>query len=470
MGKKAKLAKKKAAIAKYKALRAKAVAAAKKMWKKLHANKVKHAKTLRDTIKAAVKHAFQVVRDPCTTLRMDAKGIVWCKKTKKKVSFNKAVLPLFKMKFVGHGCCRFTGWKAKSKSYMTQGACLALCENDKNCVAADTARPKKKKGTMLHDCFNMMGNKNSLKSLHTKCGTTKKTQSCYAKVIKPKASYASAVSHHFAAKKVSYASAYSQYKAKKIAAAKAAKAKAAAAAIAKKIAAAKAAKAKAAAFRPGLYKIVTTGVHAGDSAAQPAGWGLSAWHAHGAKRNGASSWVAVHSGNHWPMVWDIQPSKRTKGAYTIKTTKYGPADGKQPAGWGLSSWNAHGAKRNKVSSRVAVHSGNHWLMDWTIKPSTRTKGAWTIKTTGVHKSKHAGWGNQPAGWGLSAWQKHGGKRNGASSWVYTHAPDGSHWLMDWKMERVNKDSTYAIRKQLAIAQASLKKHHCAKDTGGTCAF
>merc|ERR1711959_668649 len=118
--KKAKLAKKKAAIAKYKALRAKAVAATKKMWKKLHANKVKHAKTLRDTIKAAVKHAFQVVRGPCTTLRMDAKGIVWCKKTKKKVSFNKAVLPLFKMKFVGHGCCRFTGWKAKSKGYMTQ--------------------------------------------------------------------------------------------------------------------------------------------------------------------------------------------------------------------------------------------------------------------------------------------------------------------------------------------------------------
>jgi hypothetical protein len=176
--------------------------------------------------------------------------------------------------------------------------------------------------------------------------------------------------------------------------------------------------------------IVTTGVHAGDSAAQPAGWGLSAWHAHGAKRNGASSWVAVHSGNHWPMVWDIQPSKRTKGAYTIKTTKYGPADGKQPAGWGLSSWNAHGAKRNHASSRVAVHSGNHWLMDWTIKPSTRTKGAWTIKTTGVHAKT----GNQPAGWGLSAWQKHGGKRNGASSWVYTHA--GSHWLMDWKLVRV----------------------------------
>merc|ERR1712054_81416 len=226
-----------------------------------------------------------------------------------------------------------------------------------------------------------------------------------AKAAKAKAA-AAAIAKKIAASKAAAAKAKAAAAAiaKKIAA-KAAKAKAAAAAKAKKIAAAKAAKAKAAAFRPGLYKIVTTGVHAGDSAAQPAGWGLSAWHAHGAKRNGASSWVAVHSGNHWPMVWDTQPSKRTKGAYTIKTTKYGPADGKQPAGWGLA-----------------------------------------------------------------AWQKHGGKRNGASSWVYTHAPDGSHWLMDWKLERVNKDSTYAIRKQLATAEASLKKHHCAKDTGGTCAF
>merc|ERR1712072_546567 len=187
--------------------------------------------------------------------------------------------------------------------------------------------------------------------------------------------------------------------------------------------------------KPGYYKVETTGVHAGHSAAQPAGWGLSAWGAHGAVRNHASSWAAVHSGNHWPMVWDIQPSKRTKGSCTIKTTKYGPAGGKQPAGWGLSSWNAHGAKRNSASSRVAVHSGNHWLMDWTIKPATRTKGAWTIKTTGVHAKT----GKQPAGWGLSAWQKHGGKRNHASSWVYTHA--GSHWLMDWKLVRVKKKSS-----------------------------
>merc|ERR1711939_872949 len=124
--------------------------------------------------------------------------------------------------------------------------------------------------------------------------------------------------------------------------------------------------------------------HAGHSAAQPAGWGLSAWGAHGAVRNHASSWVAVHSGNYWPMVWKIEKSKRVKGTYTIKTTKYGPKNGKMKAGWGLSSWHAHGAVRNGASSRVAVHSGNYWLMDWAIKPSTRTKGAWTIKTAGNH--------------------------------------------------------------------------------------
>lgn len=129
------------------------------------------------------------------------------------------------------------------------------------------------------------------------------------------------------------------------------------------------------------------------------------------------------------MIWNIQPSKRTKGAYTIKTTKYGPKHGRQPAGWGLSAWNAHGAKRNSHSSRVAVHAGNYWLMDWYICPSKRTRGTYTIKTSGVHSRTSA---RQPAGWGLAAWQLHGGKRNGASSWVYVHS--GNHWLMDWVLQ------------------------------------
>ena len=183
------------------------------------------------------------------------------------------------------------------------------------------------------------------------------------------------------------------------------------------------------AFKGGCYNILTSGVHSGDSAAQPANWGLSAWRLHGAQRNSASSWAAVHSGGHWPMPWKIEKSRRTPGTWTIKTThKHSGASGKQPADEGLSSWMAHGAVRNSHSARVAVHSGDYWLMDWKIEPSKRTPGTWVIKTSGVHSGSSA---HQPAGWGLSAWQKHGGARNHASSWVYTHA--GDHWLMDWKL-------------------------------------
>lgn len=56
------------------------------------------------------------------------------------------------------------------------------------------------------------------------------------------------------------------------------------------------------------------------------------------------------------MDWQIVPGKTT-GTYRLLTTHH--ADGAQPAGWGLSSWNAHGANRNGHSSRVAVHSGDY---------------------------------------------------------------------------------------------------------------
>ena len=69
-------------------------------------------------------------------------------------------------------------------------------------------------------------------------------------------------------------------------------------------------------------------------------------------------------------------------------------------------------------------------MDWKIEQSKRTPGTWVIKTSGVHSGQQS---KQPADWGLAAWQKHGGKRNGASSWVYTH--EGDHWLMYVKCYR-----------------------------------
>ena len=60
-----------------------------------------------------------------------------------------------------------------------------------------------------------------------------------------------------------------------------------------------------------------------------------------------------------PMDWKIEPG-HTPGTYRIKTTHH--AAGGQPAGWGLSAWHGHGAKRNDVSSWVAVHEGDHWPM------------------------------------------------------------------------------------------------------------
>lgn len=178
------------------------------------------------------------------------------------------------------------------------------------------------------------------------------------------------------------------------------------------------------AFRPGLYRIKTSAVHRGH---QPRGWGISAWQIAGATRDRHSSWAAVHSKKYWQMVWDIQPSRRTKGAYTIKTFR----GQRQPAGWGLAAWNFHGGAGTK-SSRVAVHSHSVWQMDWDIRPSQRTKGAFTIKTTGA-LSKRA---KQPAGWGLTA--GFGGKRDKASNWLYATAGDDK--LMDWELERVPRPS------------------------------
>ena len=176
--------------------------------------------------------------------------------------------------------------------------------------------------------------------------------------------------------------------------------------------------------------IKTSAVHAASRLAQPAGWGLSVWQLHGASRNHASSWVAVHEGTYWPMPFNIQPSSRTPGAFTIKTTgKHAGSSGRQPAAWGLSSWNAHGAQWDETTSRVAVHSGSYWPMDWYIEPSTRTAGTWVIKTSAIHRA------TQPEGWGLGTWRKDSAsQRNSVSSWVFTTARPAD--VMDWVLEPV----------------------------------
>merc|ERR1712178_335800 len=75
-------------------------------------------------------------------------------------------------------------------------------------------------------------------------------------------------------------------------------------------------------------------------------------------------------------------------------------------------------------------------MDWWISKSPRTAGTYIITTTS-HKA-----GNQPQGWGLATWQKHGGKRNHASSWVYVHS--GTHWRMDWYLEPYREEEETAL--------------------------
>jgi len=171
---------------------------------------------------------------------------------------------------------------------------------------------------------------------------------------------------------------------------------------------------------PGKYRIKTAGHIKGG---QPAGWGLAAWQLHGGQRNVSSSWVAVHSGDHWPCDWMVEPGK-TPGSYRIKTC--GHVEGGQPAGWGLSAWNAPaiGAHRNGSSSKVAVHEGDHWPCDWLIVPGSQP-GTWRIKTCGHVE------GGQPSGWGLSAWQLDT-KRNQDSSWVCVH--EGDEWPCDWIFE------------------------------------
>jgi hypothetical protein len=123
------------------------------------------------------------------------------------------------------------------------------------------------------------------------------------------------------------------------------------------------------------------------------------------------------------MIWNV--TKNTDGTYYIKTTKH--EGGKQPAGWGLSAWNDHGAKRNVSSSWVAVHSGNYWPMKWKIVPGEKSN-TWRILTT-----NHEG-GNQDAGWGLTAWHVGDAYRNVSSSWVAVHS--GNYWPMDWEFEKV----------------------------------
>jgi len=193
--------------------------------------------------------------------------------------------------------------------------------------------------------------------------------------------------------------------------------------------------------QPGTYRIYTCGHGEGG---QEAGWGLSAWHAHGAQRNGCSSWVAVHRGDHWPMDWLIVPGEQP-GKYRLLTTHH--ADGQQQAGWGLSAWHAHGAVRDEHSSRVAVHDGGHWPMDWVLQKVGSGERACAVPDVGVPfnlklVSDHHG---QPAGWYLDAHRFGPAERNHHSTWVLLHAPGNPSWAGEWVLEPGTQPETYKIK-------------------------
>jgi len=192
--------------------------------------------------------------------------------------------------------------------------------------------------------------------------------------------------------------------------------------------------------QPGTYRIYTCGHEEGE---QEPGWGLSAWHAHGAERNGGSSWVAVHRGDHWPMDWVIQPGK-LPGTFRLLTSHH--AAGKQPAGWGLSAWHAHGAAHEHgTSSRVAVHDGDHWPMDWVLEkvgaipdgiPALGQK--FNLKLASDH------W-KQPAGWYLDVHRFGPAERNHHSTWALLHAPGNPSFVGEWVLEPGAQAGTYKIK-------------------------
>jgi len=174
---------------------------------------------------------------------------------------------------------------------------------------------------------------------------------------------------------------------------------------------------------PGTYKIKTT-YHPNSGC--PAGWGLSAWRTPSdGVRNHVSTWVAAHAGDEWPCLWEIKPG-REEGTYQIVTKQH--TKSQHPGGWGLSAFPLHGAKRNHVSTRIAVHEGSVWPMDWKIVKN-KSSNTYKILTTDHFA------GGQVPGWGLSAW---GPKisdtlRNHVSCWVHVH--EGNYWPMNWELEK-----------------------------------
>ena len=157
----------------------------------------------------------------------------------------------------------------------------------------------------------------------------------------------------------------------------------------------------------GYYRIKTTALAA---SAQPAGYSLSAGYIY---RSSVSGWASIEKGKE-ETVWHVTPGRAT-GTWRIETSKpYAFAKAK----WALSAWGAWDGKRSDSSSKVALHEGNYWTMDWTIKPGKRV-GTWLVLTTKHTPCLQAG------GWALTAWP--------GTNQAFVHAEH--KWAIEWAFEK-----------------------------------
>ena len=81
------------------------------------------------------------------------------------------------MVFKGNGCCRFNGWKATNKGYMSEAACKSTCLASDNCAAADVDSNGVGGATQ---CFHFVGDA-AHSSFKEQCDTQDLTQKCFRK-------------------------------------------------------------------------------------------------------------------------------------------------------------------------------------------------------------------------------------------------------------------------------------------------
>jgi len=77
--------------------------------------------------------------------------------------------------FEGYGCCRYDDWHAESWGYQSTEDCIQLCSWDKDCIAADVARPNRQG---LFDCYTFYG---AGQNFHVGCGGTDLAAKCFKK-------------------------------------------------------------------------------------------------------------------------------------------------------------------------------------------------------------------------------------------------------------------------------------------------